>query len=341
MSRGALMLDLEATELTRDELHLMAQAEVGGVIFFARNYEDPQQLMHLVHALRRRRPDLLLAVDQEGGRVQRLRQGLQPLPEMAAFGDLYERSPEQALQAAHHVAWLLASEVLALGVDISFAPVLDLNPGVSAVIGRRAVHADPHIATAVLKAFIAGMREAGMAATGKHFPGHGSVAADSHLDLPVDARSYAQIEQYDLQPFRELAAELQGMMPAHVLYPQVDQRPAGFSKIWLQDILRHRLGFQGAIFSDDLSMQGAVQYGTPAERADLAIDAGCDMILVCNDRPAAEQVLSHLQRRGDRRSAASSQRLQKLHGHFRMNWPAQQKHPLYEQACLWLRRLAA
>lgn len=341
MSSGALMLDLEGSHLRREEMHLLAQAEVGGVIFFARNYEDPQQLMRLVHEIRRRRPDLLLAVDQEGGRVQRLREGFQILPEMAVFGALYERSPEEALLAAHRVGWLMASEVLALGIDISFAPVLDLNPGVSEIIGHRAVHADPTIAIAVLQAYIAGMQAAGMAATGKHFPGHGSVAADSHLDLPIDHRSWAEIEQYDLQPFKALASVLRGVMPAHVLYAQVDERPAGFSSFWLQDVLRTRLGYQGAILSDDLSMRGAVHYGSVQERTDLAIAAGCDMVLVCNDRAAAEQTLAHLQRQGDRRNAAATQRLQGLRGHFRMHWPAQQQHPDYAAACQCVQRLRA
>ncbi len=339
MSSGALMLDLEGGHLRHEEQHLLAQAEVGGVIFFARNYEDPQQLMRLVHEIRRRRPDILLAVDQEGGRVQRLREGFQLLPEMAVFGTLYERAPDEALAAARLVGWLMASEVLALGIDISFAPVLDLNPGISEIIGRRAVHADPLIATAVLQAYIAGMTAAGMAATGKHFPGHGSVVADSHLDLPVDQRSWAEIEQYDLQPFQALASVLRGVMPAHVLYSQVDERPAGFSSFWLQEVLRTRLGYQGAILSDDLSMRGAVHYGSVQDRVDLAIAAGCDMVLVCNDREAAEQALMHLQRQGDRRSPAATQRLQALRGHFRTHWPAQRQHPDYAAACQCVQRL--
>lgn len=317
MPLGALMLDLEGLTLTEAEKDLLQHPHVGGVILFARNFRDVDQVTALVAAIRALRPGLILAVDQEGGRVQRFREGFVKLPPMKVFGDLYATDPDLARQRAYQCGWLMAAEVLATGVDISFAPILDVDCGLSQVIGDRAFHADPQVAVKLLREFIRGMHEAGMAATGKHFPGHGSVEADSHVALPVDERSWAEIEAHDLVPFAALARELQGIMPAHVIYSKVDPNPAGFSPFWLQDILRQRLGFDGVIFSDDLSMEGAVATGSFSDRANAALDAGCDMVLVCNHRVGALEVLQALEQRGQ---FPEQRRFDALRGKFRHNW---------------------
>lgn len=285
------MLDIAGTWLTAEDRQLLRQPEVGGVILFARNIEHPGQVRELAAAIRAVRPDMLLAVDQEGGRVQRLRQGFVRLPPMR---EIAER--EDAARLAELCGWVMAIEVLGAGLDFSFAPVLDLDHQRSAVVGTRAFEADPERAAVLCGAFIAGMRRAGMAATGKHFPGHGWAEADSHVAIPTDGRSLAQIRAHDLIPFARLAGRLAAVMPAHVIYPQVDDRPAGFSRIWLQEILRGELGFTGVIFSDDLSMAGAHVVGDAAARIEAALAAGCDMGLVCNDRAAAELALGALQR---------------------------------------------
>jgi beta-N-acetylhexosaminidase len=289
--QGSLMVDVAGTWLTADDRHLLRQPEVAGLIIFARNIEHPRQVRELTAAIRAVRPELILAVDQEGGRVQRLRQGFVRLPPMRA---LAERADAQTL--AEHCGWLMATEVLGVGLDLSFAPVLDLDHQRSAVVGSRAFDSDPARATELAGAFINGMNAAGMAACGKHFPGHGWAEADSHVAIPVDERSLEQIRAHDLLPFRQLSRQLAAVMPAHVIYPQVDPSPAGFSRYWLQDILRGELGFDGVIFSDDLSMAGAHVVGDAASRIEAALVAGCDMGLVCNDRAAAELALSAAQR---------------------------------------------
>ncbi|TXH97243.1 MAG: beta-N-acetylhexosaminidase [Pseudomonas sp.] len=288
---GSLMLDIQGTWLTAGDRCILRQPEVGGLILFARNIEDPRQVRELCASIRAVRPDLLLAVDQEGGRVQRLRNGFVRLPAMRALAD-----NDNAEQLAEHCGWLMATEVLAVGLDLSFAPVLDLDHQRSAVVGSRAFEGDAERATRLAGAFIRGMDLAGMAATGKHFPGHGWAEADSHVAIPVDERSLEQIRASDLIPFQRLSKQLAAVMPAHVIYPQVDAGPAGFSRRWLQDILRGELGFAGVIFSDDLSMAGAHVVGDAASRIEAALNAGCDMGLVCNDRAAAELALSALQR---------------------------------------------
>ncbi|MDH1261550.1 beta-N-acetylhexosaminidase [Pseudomonas sp. GD03944] len=289
--QGSLMLDIAGTWLTADDRQILRQPEVGGLILFARNIEHPRQVRELAASIRAVRPDLLLAVDQEGGRVQRLRQGFVRLPAMRAIAD----NPNAEV-LAEHCGWLMATEVLAVGLDLSFAPVLDLDHQRSAVVGSRAFEGDAAWAAQLAGAFIRGMNAAGMAATGKHFPGHGWAEADSHVAIPVDERSLEDIRAVDLQPFARLAGQLAAVMPAHVIYPQVDVQPAGFSRRWLQEILRGELGFQGVIFSDDLSMAGAHVVGDAACRIEAALNAGCDMGLVCNDRAAAELALSALQR---------------------------------------------
>lgn len=303
--QGSLMMDIAGTWLTAEDRQLLRQPEVGGLIIFARNIESPRQVRELCQSIRAVRPDLLLAVDQEGGRVQRLRQGFLRLPAMRAIADNHN-----AEELAEHCGWLMATEVLAVGLDLSFAPVLDLDHQRSAVVGSRAFEGDPQRATTLAAAFIRGMHQAGMAATGKHFPGHGWAEADSHVAIPLDERSLDEIRACDMQPFRRLASELDAVMPAHVIYPQVDEQPAGFSRRWLQDILRGELGFDGVIFSDDLSMAGAHVAGDAGKRIEAALAAGCDMGLVCNDRGSAELALSALQRLQVR----PAERLQRMRG---------------------------
>ncbi|MDE1942057.1 MAG: beta-N-acetylhexosaminidase [Betaproteobacteria bacterium] len=292
---GPVMIDIAGFSPTAEEMDLIRNPLVGGVILFTRNYDAPAQLQSLTAALHALRPGLLIAVDHEGGRVQRFRSGFTELPSMGSIGQRHAQDPALALRLAEAAGFVLAWELRALGVDLSFAPVLDLDYGRSAVIGNRAFHRDPEIVSQLAVALRRGLHAAGFAAVGKHFPGHGFVEADSHHDLPVDSRPYAAIESDDLKPFQTLVQDgLEGIMPAHILYDAVDNRPAGFSPFWLQQVLRGRLGFDGVIFSDDLSMKGAVGAGTPAERARAALDAGCDMVLLCNDPVAARELLDGL-----------------------------------------------
>jgi beta-N-acetylhexosaminidase len=285
---GPIMLDIQGLTLDAVDKEKLNHPNTGAIILFSRNYQDPEQVTELIKNIRAaRNGDILISVDQEGGRVQRFQQGFTRLPPAARFLD----APDLAKPAG----WLMAAELLAVGVDFSFAPVLDIDCGVSEIIGNRSFATHPAQATKLASDFRNGMNEAGMAATGKHFPGHGAVALDSHLTLPIDDRDLDAIRAKDLLPFKQLIAEgLEGIMPAHVLYPQIDPNPAGFSTFWLQTILRKELAFDGVIFSDDLSMEGAASVGDFPTRAKLAQQAGCDMILVCNNPTAAEQVLDSL-----------------------------------------------
>lgn len=307
---GAIMLDVSGLSLTAHEKTIINHPNTGAVILFSRNYQSPEQVTELINDIRAaRNGDILIAVDQEGGRVQRFRTGFTRLPP-AAF---YANNPELAESSG----WLMAMELLAVGVDFSFAPVLDIDCGVSEIIGDRSFSTDSLTATRLASQFRKGMKAAGMAATGKHFPGHGAVALDSHLTLPVDERDLDSIRAKDLQPFAELIAEgLEAIMPAHVVYPKVDANPAGFSEFWLQQILRGELNFNGTIFSDDLSMEGAASVGDFPQRAKLAQQAGCDMILVCNNPTAAEQVLESLP---VTQNPIREQRLQAMRGKPQLN----------------------
>ena len=291
---GRLMLDLQGPTLSPAEAQLLRNPDVGGVILFSRNLTSRDQLIDLVADVRKAAPQLLIAVDQEGGRVQRFRDGFTPLPPMQVLGDMTADQPDKGLALARDVGWLMAAEIIACGLDISFAPVLDIDRCTSSIIGDRAFADQPQLVIEVARAFIAGMGEAGMRATGKHFPGHGGIAADSHLEAPVDTRTFDQLKNRDMQPFIQLSEQLGGIMPAHITYPEVDSLPVGFSAFWLQQVLRRQLGFQGVIFSDDLSMKGADIAGSYADKARLALSAGCDMILVCNNPQGAREVLEFM-----------------------------------------------
>ncbi|MCK5696852.1 MAG: beta-N-acetylhexosaminidase [Gammaproteobacteria bacterium] len=312
MTLGPVMVDIAGQELTADDRLLLSDPLVGGIILFSRNYHSLAQLEQLVQAIQAiKTPKLLVAVDQEGGRVQRFKDGFTLLPAMRRFGEIYNSDHKKSLALAQQCGWLMASEVCSTGVDISFAPVLDIDKGISAVIGDRAFHPDPFVVGKIAQAFIVGMAEAGMQATGKHFPGHGSIAADSHIAMPIDERPLQEIEMDDLKPFQfMIEAGLNALMMAHVIYPKIDHQPAGFSSIWMKKILREKMHFQGAIFSDDLSMEGAVVAGNYSQRAKISLDAGCDMILVCNNRPAAWDVVKNL---SGYNNPASSLRLAHLH----------------------------
>lgn len=289
--QSSLMLDVQGLWLTADERAMLRHPQVCGVILFARNVDSPRQVAELCRSIRAVRSDLLISVDQEGGRVRRLRRGFTPLPSMRAIA-----ASENAREAACQSGWLMAAEVMSVGIDFSFAPVLDLDYGHNQVIADRSFGERPDRVVELGRAFMLGMHKAGMASVGKHFPGHGWVEADSHVAVPVDERSFAEIERTDMQVFGALADVMNAIMPAHVIYPKVDSQPAGFSALWLQQVLRNRLGFKGLIFSDDLCMAGAHVAGDMAARTMAAVRAGCDIALVCNDPAAAEQALVTLQR---------------------------------------------
>ncbi|GAA4651666.1 beta-N-acetylhexosaminidase [Kistimonas scapharcae] len=298
MAQGVLMLDLKGLHPDSVEIERLSNVSVGGVILFSRNYQDADQLRQLVAAIRAIRPDLLIAVDQEGGRVQRFRgEPFTRLPPLGVLGQLYQSTDQQGvLELVRDCGWLMASEVRAFDIDISLAPVLDIDRGLSRVISDRSFGAVPEFVIPLASAFIQGMREVGMAATGKHFPGHGGVSADSHIALPRDTRTLEELEP-DLGIFKAIIVQgIEAMMPAHVAFTAFDNVPAGFSSYWLQSVLREQLGFEGVIFSDCLNMAAAsISGGFPA-RAEAALKAGCDMVLVCNNPDGAQEVLDWLER---------------------------------------------
>ncbi|OAM52654.1 beta-N-acetylhexosaminidase [Methylovorus sp. MM2] len=313
MSLGPVMLDVVGTELDADDIRRLQHPLVGGVILFARNYESPAQLKALTASIHQvRQPPLLIAVDHEGGRVQRFKEGFTRIPPMREFGKIWDKNPKRARQLAEEAGWILAAELRAHGVDFSFTPVLDMDYGESQVIGNRAFHGNIQAISELSFSLMQGLKKGGMAAVGKHFPGHGFVVADSHVAIPIDERSFDEIAQADMQPFRQLIDDgLPAIMPAHVIYPKVDDKPAGFSERWLQKVLRQRLEFNGVIFSDDLSMEGAVVAGNVTQRALAALNAGCDMVLLCNRPDLADELLESL--KWDI-SGTSIARLARMHG---------------------------
>jgi beta-N-acetylhexosaminidase len=317
MTLGPLMIDIAGTSLTAEDREVLAHPLVGSVILFTRNFSDPVQLRALtaqIHALRS--PALLVAVDHEGGRVQRFRSGFSELPPLRLVGHSFDVAHADGLQLAREHGWLMASELLAAGVDFSFAPCVDLDYGLSEVIGDRALHSRAHAVAELAVAYVHGMRDAGMAATAKHFPGHGAVVADSHHALPIDRREFADMDT-DLMPYRRLIDNgLPAVMVAHVLYPAVDAVPASFSHRWVSEILRGEMRFKGTIFTDDLSMLGAAGMGDIVERCLRALRAGCDVLPVCNSRDSVVRLLKELKHQPD---ASLHLRLARMRGHVRLN----------------------
>jgi len=311
--RGPAFIGIEGVALTAADRERIAHPLVGGVILFARNFEDCAQLKALTAAIRAlRTPAPLIAVDHEGGRVQRFREGFTPIPAMRTVGEMWDRDAGGAAREAARLGRTLAGELSAHGIDFSFTPVLDVDHGPSAVIGDRAFHGNPNAVAHLAAALHRGLREGGMAGVGKHFPGHGFVAADSHTEMPVDLRTFGQIVAADLVPFGVLIrCGIEAIMPAHVVYPAVDEAPAGYSRKWLQGILRERLGFDGLVFSDDLGMAGAEGVGDIVARAQASLAAGCDMVLACNDFAAIDTLLANWKPTGNRalaRRAAAMER---------------------------------
>ena len=301
LNPGPIILDVEGPTLQKSDIKRIAHPMTGGVILFGRNFVSRQQLITLTQAIKKVRSDVLICIDHEGGRVQRCRQdGFTHLPAMRRLGELWSQGPKPsesaitAMKAATACGYVLAAELRACGVDFSFTPVLDLDYGNSSVIGDRSFHRQPEIVFVLAKSLHEGLRLADMANCGKHFPGHGWAAADSHIAVPVDERNLKMIEKDDMKPYEWLDLSLTSIMPAHVIYPKIDSLPAGFSKKWLQTILRKQLGFTGVIFSDDLSMEGASVAGNIVQGAELALQAGCDAVLICNRPDLADQLLNKL-----------------------------------------------
>lgn len=319
MTLGPLMVDLEGISISQLERDLLQKPEVGGVILFTRNFESVEQITELVTELHDlRSPRLLIAVDHEGGRVQRFHEGFSRIPAAASYAKAAKGDLERSRQLAERAGWLMAVELRACGIDFSFAPVLDLAHGLSGVIGDRAFHSRPATVATLAYAFMHGMNRAGMQAVGKHFPGHGGVVEDSHVAMPVDHRALEELLRSDIVPFETMIEnKLAGIMPAHVIYDKVDDKPAGYSAFWIQNILRQRFGFQGVVFSDDLSMEAAGIAGGYGERADAALKAGCDMALVCNHLDGAIEAAEFIKGYSD---PTSQLRLVKMHGKHDISW---------------------
>ena len=341
---GPVMLDVAGTSLAADDLRRIRHPLTGGVILFARNYQNRQQLVELTSAIHAARPGIVISVDHEGGRVQRFKSdGFTRLPAMRALGKLWDQDVLAAMRAATDVGFVLAAELRACGVDLSFTPVLDLDFGESSIIGDRAFHRDPRVVTMLAKSLNHGLSLAGMANCGKHFPGHGFVKADSHVAVPVDERTLDQILGDDAAPYEWLGMSLAGVMPAHVIYPKVDRHPAGFSKKWLS-MLRKRFAFEGVIFSDDLSMEGASVAGGVVDGAHAALRAGCDMVLICNAPDKADVLLGGLDStvRAGAAAAESARRLLRLvPGQGALDWDQLQRDTRYRRACKAIESLAS
>lgn len=291
---GPLVIDIEGKSLTAEDRRRISHPLCGMVILFTRNYENPEQMKALCDDIHAVKDGVLIAVDHEGGRVQRFRDGFTEIPAMATFGQRWIDAPETTLMSAMATGYVMGAELRACGVDFTFAPCLDINFNRSEIIGHRAFSHNPQLVTQLALGIVQGLRQAGMSNCGKHFPGHGWVKADSHLELPVDERPYERLLFADLKPYRWMSTALDSVMAAHVLYPAIDDKPAGFSTHWLKKVLREELKFTGTVFSDDLSMKGAVEVGSVVERAQLALNAGCDMLIICNDFPAIDELLENL-----------------------------------------------
>jgi len=290
---AGVLIDLEGFKLTDSDRGRLENPACVGVIFFSRNYVSREQIKDVIREIRELRTDpLLICVDQEGGRVQRFREGFTPIPPMAYVGQAWDKEQKRGLELSRALGVILGSELREIDVDLTFAPVLDLNRENSSVIGDRSFHRDPEVVTVLAEQFMLGLRDVGIRSVGKHFPGHGGISEDTHTEQAVDLRSFKEIDAEDLRPFRVLSQNLDGVMPAHVTFPYVDSHPACFSSVWLKGILREALGFNGLVFSDDLSMHAAAQMGPPVIRANKAVDAGCDVVLVCNAPDDADAVLS-------------------------------------------------
>ena len=328
MALGPLLVDIAGTSLDAEDREILRHPLVGGVILFTRNYQEPRQLTALVETIHvLRSPPLLVTVDQEGGRVQRFRAGFTDLPPLRLFGKIYDQDPKEASRVAELSAWLMAAELRIAGVDLSFAPVVDLDLGVSSVIGDRAFHADPAAVAELARVWVLGMRRAGMGACAKHFPGHGAVQGDSHQMLPVDGRTLDAVRRQDLLPYQRLVRlDLPALMMAHVVFDQVDSLPASFSRRWIEGELRGSLRFEGAVLCDDLSMRGAEKVGDYLDRARTALAAGCDMLPVCNSREGAIAILDGLK---EEANPMSQWRLARLHGRDSLSWTA------LEQSAEW------
>jgi beta-N-acetylhexosaminidase len=339
MSLGPIMIDIAGTALTIADREVLAHPLVGSVILFTRNYAEPAQLAALVADIQAvRAPALLVAVDHEGGRVQRFRPGFSALPPLRRIGQAFDADASEGLAMARALGWLMASELLACGLDFSFAPCVDLDYGLSEIIGDRAFHARAQTVAQLAIAYMHGMRDAGMAATAKHFPGHGAVVADSHLALPVDRRELVDMDE-DLLPYRRLIGNaLPAVMVAHVLYPAVDDVPASFSRRWIEGVLRQELGFKGLVFADDLTMAGAAAAGDLIQRAQRALAAGCDVLPVCNDRPGVERLLDKLNLPID---PASQLRLVRMRGRKQLRFENLTASASWQSAREWLLRSAA
>ena len=319
MTLGPLMVDLEGTAISETERDLLLRPEVGGVILFTRNFESVEQITALVEEIHNlKSPGILVAVDHEGGRVQRFHEGFSRIPAAACYAGLVKGDLQKSRHLAENAGWLMAIELRACGIDFSFAPVLDLAHGLSGVIGDRAFHSKPATVATLAYAFMHGMNKAGMQAVGKHFPGHGGVVEDSHVAMPVDHRELDELLRSDIIPFENMIEnKLAAIMPAHVIYDKVDDKPAGYSSFWIENILRQRFRFQGVIFSDDLSMEAAGIVGGFGERADAALTAGCDMALVCNHLDGAIEAADYIKGYSN---PTSQLRLVRMHGEHAISW---------------------
>ena len=295
MNKASLMIDIEGPFLNQEDIELIGSPHVGGLILFERNFLDRNQITDLCFEIKSKKPEIIIAVDQEGGRVQRFKKGFSQIPPMQKLGDLVSYDKHAGLDLCKNAGWLIASELIASGIDLSFSPVLDLDQDLSSIIGDRAFSDQIDIVIECARAFIFGMNEAGMACVGKHFPGHGSISEDSHLEKPIDRRAFNEIEKKDLIPFKELINNLDGIMTAHILFPEVDERITTFSKIWIKQILKEQMKFEGMIFSDDLSMEGTNEFKRFYDKTKNAIISGCEMILICNNREGAKDALKYFE----------------------------------------------